>query len=196
MLGAAFLLVAGGAATVAAVDTTGSNISLNGSDTLFDVTQDVIAACKLQFTDFASQNVTYSGGGIGHGCVADGPQQPAGGADVARSQGRQLGEYCATPAPSAAGLTEGLLLGIDGIAIVANTVNSCSDTMGAANGLGKTAAFAVTADGTSTGGTPPTCPGCDGSDFAVRARSSGRCCATSRAAFCRSKHLCARLGPG
>jgi cysteine-rich repeat protein len=159
MLGAAFLLVGAGAATVAAVDTTGSNIALNGSDTLFDVTQDVIAACKLQFGDFASQNITYLGGGSGVGASQMGlnVQQVA-----PMSRALKNSEYCATPAPSGAGLSEGLLVGIDGVAIVANTVNSCADTNGASNGFGKTTSFAVD---TTVPTTPPlggdgTCPGC------------------------------------
>ena len=65
--GAAFLLVGAGAATVAAVDTTGNNIALNGSDTLFDVTQAVISACPTRFGDFTANGITYAGGNLGLG---------------------------------------------------------------------------------------------------------------------------------
>ena len=65
MVGAAFLLAGAGAATTAAAvgtDTTGSGVSaaspfhLNGSDTLHDVTVDVINGCNGTFSDFNSKS--------------------------------------------------------------------------------------------------------------------------------------------
>jgi hypothetical protein len=159
--GAAILLAGVGAAGLAAAaDTTGSNIALNGSDTLFDVTQSVIASCNTAFGDFASQGITYQGGGsgVGAGQMGLNAQQVS-----PMSRALKNSEYCAIAAPAGAGLSEGLLVGIDGVAIVANDTNACS-TSGAANGFGSTAAFAVTNDGTATGGTPATCPGCDGTN--------------------------------
>jgi hypothetical protein len=157
---AAFLVVGAGAATLAAVDTTGSNIALNGSDTLFDVTKQVITSCAAQFSDFTAQNISYLGGGSGVGAgQMDGNTQQI----SPMSRALKNTEFCSIAAPASAGLTEDLLVGIDGVAIVANQTNSCSST--AANGFGSTAAFAVTADGTSTGGAPPTCPGCVGTNY-------------------------------
>src|ERR1700759_2952285 len=69
IVGAAFLLVGAGAGTVTALNTTGNNLQLNGSDTLFDVTTDGIAACKLQFSNFAANKISYKGGGSGVGAA-------------------------------------------------------------------------------------------------------------------------------
>lgn len=148
MASAAFLLVGAGAATLAAVDTTGSNIALNGSDTLFDVTRSVITSCATQFSDFASQNITYLGGGsgVGAGQMDINAQQVS-----PMSRALKTGEYCSPAAPASAGLAEGLLLGIDGVAVVTNTTTSCAAASGAANGLGSPTAMTVTSDGTSTG---------------------------------------------
>jgi hypothetical protein len=159
IVGAAFLLAGAGAATVAAVDTTGSNLALNGSDTLFDVTNAVIASCGTQFSDFSTLGISYLGGGsgVGAGQMDLNAQQIS-----PMSRALKNTEYCAIAAPSAPGLAEGLLVGIDGVAISANQTNSCSSA--SANGFGSTAAFAVTADGTATGGAPATCPGCDASN--------------------------------
>ncbi len=160
--GAAILLAGAGAASLAAaVDTTGSNIALNGSDTLFDVTQSVIASCNTAFGDFSSQGITYLGGGsgVGAGQMAGNLQQVS-----PMSRALKNTEYCSIPSPASPGLAEGLLVGIDGVAVAVNQTNSCSNSASGANGFGTTAAFAVTNDGTATGGTPATCPGCDASN--------------------------------
>ena len=152
IVGAAFLLVGAGAATVAAVDTTGNNIALNGSDTLHDVTTDIIASCGSTFANFAAQNITYPGGGSGVGAVQMG-------ADLQQvspmSRALKNTEYCAIPSPASPGLTADLLVGIDGVAIVANSVSSCTTAadgvtpVAAANGFGKTTSF-TTSTGTYT----------------------------------------------
>jgi hypothetical protein len=164
MVGAAFLLAAAGAATVAAVpsgsDTTGNGLALNGSDTLFDVTNTIIGNCPTQFSDFATHNISYLGGGSGVGSGAMGldTQQIS-----PMSRALKNTEYCAATGNSLeSGKAENLLVGIDGVAIAANQTNSCSSS--AANGFGSGAAFAVTSDGTATGGTPASCPGCDASN--------------------------------
>jgi RHS repeat-associated protein len=154
VVAAGVLLVGAGATAVAGTDTTGSNIALNGSDGLARVTQAVIASCAAQFGDFADQNITYLGGGSGAGVgkmIADNQQI------APMSRALSSDEYCG----SSSGLAENLLIGLDGVAVVANEANSCSVTT--ANGVGSATAFTVTSDGTSTGGAPPTCPGCDGS---------------------------------
>jgi hypothetical protein len=157
ILGATFLLAGAGAALVAAAEPGGNGIALNGSDTLFDVTTSVLASCATQFSDFTANAITYQGGGSGVGAGAQGlgTQQIA-----PASRAYKNSEYCAIPGATAAG-TESLMVGIDGLAILANQTNSCSSS--AANGAGTNSAFAVTADGTAAGGAPATCPGCDAS---------------------------------
>ncbi len=149
MIGAAFLLVGAGAATVAAVDTTGNNIALNGSDTLLDVTRDVITSCTAAFPDFASKAITYQGGGSGTAAI----QMQANNQQLGpMSRALRNTEYCSgLTAPGNPGLAAGLLVGIDGVSLLANTVTSCTETTAVANGFGKTTAFNVTSDGTATG---------------------------------------------
>jgi hypothetical protein len=178
MVGAVFLLAGAGAATTAAAvgtDTTGSGVSaaspfhLNGSDTLHDVTVDVINGCNGTFSDFNSKFLTYDGGGSGVGAGQLGQ-----GAQALAPMSRALkpgagGEYCAVAAQvystgtvtSSPSLTEALLVGIDGVAIAANTTNSCSSS--SATQFGATSGFQVFNDGLT--GTPATCPGCSGTTY-------------------------------
>jgi hypothetical protein len=160
--GAAFLLLGAGAATVAAADTTGSNLALNGSDTLFDVTNSILASCSGAFSDFTSNAITYQGGGSGVGAG----QQDINAQQIApSSRAYKNSEYCSIAAPASPGASEGLLVGIDGVAIVVNTANSCSAS--ASNQIGVGVTMSVTTDGTAAGATPPpTCPGCSGSSYA------------------------------
>jgi hypothetical protein len=155
---AAFSAVAFGAAGLAAVDTTGSNLALNGSDDLLDVTRQVMTQCASQFSDFTSQNLSYLGGGSSVGA-----KQLIFNAQQVSPMTRALtyNEFCGATAPGSPGLTESLLVGLDGVAVLANTTNSCSSS--AAAGLGSSTSFPVTNDGTSSGGAPATCPGCDAS---------------------------------
>jgi hypothetical protein len=165
--GAALLLAGAGAAGLAAAaDTNGGGIAMNGSDTLFEVTNDVFSACGAVFPDFSSNNLTYLGGGsgVGAGNMNLGLQ-----AVSPMSRALKNSEFCTptasvytsplTPVPAAPGLTAGLLVGLDGVTISANQVMTCSSA--AANGVGG-ASMAVTADGTGTPATnpPATCPGC------------------------------------
>lgn len=166
MVSAAFLLVGAGAVTVAAGP--GDNIALNGSDTLFDVTQQVMTSCGAQFPDpttgFNTRGITYKGGGSGVGAG----QMDLGAQHVSpMSRALKNSEYCSFSGAAATGgaspgLAEDLLVGIDGVAIVADQTNSCSSS--AANGFGTSVAFAVTNDGTATGAAPSSCPGCDASN--------------------------------
>ena len=147
------LVVGAGAANLAAaVDTTGSNIALNGSDTLFDVTQSVLASCNTAFADFSTQGITYLGGGSGVGAGAMGlnTQQVS-----PMSRALQSTEYCSIASPASPGLAEGLLVGIDGVAVTANQTNSCSDSISGANGFGSSSTMTVLSGGTgaATGAT-------------------------------------------
>ena len=163
MMGAALLLAGAGAAglAAAATDTNGSGLSLNGSDTLFDVTNAVISSCNTQaFNTDSTGGDKYLGGGSGVGAG-----QMLGLAGVAQqavspmSRALKNSEFCglATTAygtvAEGAGKSEGLLVGIDGVAISANQTNSCSSS--AANGFGASTAMAVLAggNGTATGAT-------------------------------------------
>jgi ABC-type phosphate transport system substrate-binding protein len=119
--GAAILLAGVGATTAAAV-TSGNNLALNGSDTLYDVTRDVITACGTQFpgaSGFASKGITYVGGGSGVGAG----QMDLGAQDIApMSRAMKSGEFCSlTPADAS-----DLLVGIDGVAIVTSKNSNCS----------------------------------------------------------------------
>ena len=64
-------------------------------------------------------------------------------------------EYCSIALPASPGLTEGLLVGIYGIAIAANQTNSCSDSTSGANGFGSSSSMTVLSSGTgaATGAT-------------------------------------------
>lgn len=121
--GAAILLAGVGATTAAAV-TSGNNLKLNGSDTLFDVTRDVITACGTQFpgsNGFATKGITYEGGGSGVGAGQLGLQNQ----EIApMSRALKSGEFCGLTPQFAADL----LVGIDGVAFVTSKSSSCSTT--------------------------------------------------------------------
>jgi hypothetical protein len=162
-------------AAAVGTDTTGNGTSatapfhLNGSDTLHDVTVDIMNGCPATFSDFNSHFLTYDGGGSGVGAG-----QMQAGAQAFSPTSRALnggtsGEWCAVTASvystntvtASAAATQAILVGIDGVAIVANTTNSCS-TGSVATQFGATTAFPVFNDGLT--GTPATCPGCDSSN--------------------------------
>jgi hypothetical protein len=153
LMGATFLLL-GGAGAVGALD----NLSLKGSDTLFDVTQDVLAACPAA----TAANTLYIGTGSSAGEAA-----MAAGAQTVASMSRFLnpivgvcnGAPSGTPGfvTGAGGSTaEGLIIGLDGIAIVAGAPNATA--CGGALAFSTTRSFAVT---DSTGAAVNDCSGCD-----------------------------------
>ncbi|HXJ18635.1 MAG TPA: hypothetical protein VMT03_00265 [Polyangia bacterium] len=163
LAGAALLLAGAGAAGLAAAgtDTNGTGLILNGSDTLFDVTnQDVFSACATAFSgDWATSPITYQGGGsrVGAGNMDQGIQ-----AISPMSSALNSGEFCSTistatvysPAvQNSPGLTSGLLVGLDGVALAANQVMSCSSS--AANQVGASVAMHILTggNGADTGAT-------------------------------------------
>jgi hypothetical protein len=165
MVTASFLLVGAGAAALAALEPGGgNNLALNGSDTLFEVTQNIITSCTAQFSDFATNKVTYLGGGsgVGAGQMGLGVQELS-----PMSRAMKNSEYCTAGATAvsegaAASNAEALLVGIDGVAITANKTNSCqtdatANPSGGAVGLGA-ASFQVA-------GTP--CHGCTGTTYTL-----------------------------
>jgi hypothetical protein len=142
MAGAAFLLVGGGAFVVgAAPDLTGNNIALNGSDTIFEVTQEVLANCP----GVVGSGDTYVGGGsgVGAGQMDLNQQQIA-----PMSRALKSSEFCSisldldndptTPAVPVIGTTEGLIIALDGVGMFANTNTSCAGT-----GINQTGTIAV-----------------------------------------------------
>jgi ABC-type phosphate transport system substrate-binding protein len=156
MIGAALLLAGAGAASLAAAanDTNGNGLALNGSDTLFDVTTSVITTCSAQsFNTDSTGGDTYKGGGSG---VGAGQMLGTGGiaqqALSPMSRAFKNTEFCATSSTAygsvtmAPGKAEGLLVGIDGVAIAANQTNSCSGTV--ANGFGAGVAMSIQTGGT------------------------------------------------
>ena len=170
--GATFLLVGAGAVAVSAAtvqDTTGSNFHLNGSDTLFKVTQDILTACPTAIAD----GIGYDGGGsgVGEGAMDKDFQQVS-----PMSRALKAGAYCNNSIDynnntsdgnelNVTTTTEDLMVGLDGIVVEANSVNACSN--GLVNATTGTT-FQVT---DSTGTAVTSCPGCDGSGHYTLASS-------------------------
>jgi ABC-type phosphate transport system substrate-binding protein len=124
--GATFLLLGAGAAAVGAADTNGDNLALNGSDTLFKVTNDVINTCSAQLS---GHGISYVGGGSGVGAGAMGAN-PANQKIAPMSRPLKKAEYCALSANGSANTaTEGLLLGLDGVSNMVGTQNACSNNL-------------------------------------------------------------------
>ena len=154
IVGATFLLFSGGAAAVGALD----NIALKGSDTLEHVTGDVLAACP----GATAANITYLGTGstAGENAMAAGSQMVA---PMSRylnaTQGVCNGAPSGTPgfvAGAGASTAEGLVVGLDGVSIVAGQTNAAACGSGLA--FSSTRSFAVT---DSTGAPVIDCSGCD-----------------------------------
>jgi hypothetical protein len=127
------LLVAASASAVAASDITGNNVALNGADSLFNVTQDVLSMCPGAY----GRNIQHLGGGSSvavtqmiHSNQRIAPLGRAIKDTEYCSVGTQVGVPVSSPAN-----TEALLLGVDGISLLANTATTCSSTT--ANGVGR-----------------------------------------------------------
>ena len=154
IMGATFLLVGGSAASVGALD----NLALKGSDTLEHITKDVLAACP----GASAGGVSYVGTGssTGENAMTAGLQTVA---PMSRFLNPTAGVCDGPPAsspggvPGAGGVTaEGLLIGLDGIAIVAGKAN--------AEACGGSLAFSTqrTFNVTDAAGQPVlNCSGCD-----------------------------------
>jgi hypothetical protein len=138
LAGSLLLLAGAGAAAVAAAgnDTNGNNLVLNGSDTLFQVTQEILLACPNAY----QRGIFYLGGGSEVGIN----QQQINNQRVSpSSRSLKSTEYCRLGTSTNPGgpvadpaNTEALLLGVDGIAMIANKDTSCSDP--SVNGVGAT----------------------------------------------------------
>ncbi|HEY4184377.1 MAG TPA: hypothetical protein VGP07_04875 [Polyangia bacterium] len=143
IFGATVLLVGAGAPAVWAAngpDTTGNSIALQGSDTLEEVTKAILAACP----GATGAGITYAGGGSGTGETAMSTNPPT---QKEAPMSRFINASTATCAFSST--MEGLVIGLDGLAVVAGTANAGAKCGGA---LAKdTVSFSVTGS----------CPGCD-----------------------------------
>jgi hypothetical protein len=125
------VVIVAGAAAVSGMEPAGTNIALNGSDTLFAATIDVLTSCGVSFSDFGAQAISYAGGGSDLG----GSQMLLDRQRIAPMH-RTLasGEVCGADQAT----TEGLMLGLDGIDVLANTAATCANTgalAGVANDL-------------------------------------------------------------
>lgn len=141
LAGATFLVLGVGGATNAF-----AQLQLRGSDTLEDVTKDAISAAGL------TAAITYLGGGSGAGEAA-----MVGGTQHVAPMSREIGAALCTAA------SQQLLIGLDGIAVVAgsqtggdslsataSTADDCSDTI--SGGATLTVAGCTANDGCATAG--------------------------------------------
>ncbi len=139
--GAAFLVLGLGGASNAF-----AQLQLRGSDTLEDVTKDALTAANL------NAQITYLGGGSGAGEAA-----MVGGTQVISPMSREIGAALCKPA------SQQLLIGLDGLAVVAGsqtggdstnstapTTDDCSDTI--SGGVTLTVPTCVANDGCTTAG--------------------------------------------
>jgi hypothetical protein len=117
---ATFLLVGAGASTVWAAngpDTTGNNIALQGSDTLEEVTKAVLTdpTCAASLTGLG---ISYAGGGSGTGETAMSTVPPT---QMVAPMSRffNTGAGVCAKGPTA----QGLVIGLDGLAMVASQKN-------------------------------------------------------------------------
>jgi hypothetical protein len=154
ILSATFLLFGGGTVAVGALD----NLPLKGSDTLEEVTTDVLAACP----GATSHGVSYQGTGstAGENAMTAGTQTVA---PMSRFLNLTAG-VCNGPPPGSPGFVagagastaEGLVIGLDGVAIVAGQANATACGGGLAFSAARS--FQVT---DSTGAPVINCSGCD-----------------------------------
>jgi hypothetical protein len=154
IMGATFLLFGSGATAVGALD----NIALKGSDTLEHITNDVLAACP----GATAGSISYVGTGStsGENAMSAGTQTVA---PMSRFLNATVG-VCNGPPMSSPGFVpgagattaEGLVIGLDGLSIVAEAASAAACGGGLAYSSGRS--FPVT----DTAGNPVIgCSGCD-----------------------------------
>ncbi len=154
IMSATFLLFGGGAAAVGALD----NLALKGSDTLEHITADVLAACPGATA--AGTSYVGTGSTAGENAMSAGTQTVA---PMSRFLNPTAGVCNGPPSGSvgfvagAGGVTaEGLVIGLDGLSIVAGQANAAACGGGLAFSAAKS--FAVT---TAAGAAVIDCSGCD-----------------------------------
>jgi hypothetical protein len=152
IVGATFLLVGAGAAATGAAVYTGDNVSMVGSDSMFNVVNDVMNACSIRFPDFPNHNLMSVGGGADAAVNDMGINEQQIGP---LSRALASDEYCRVTldpdgsGPQGAipiqGTTESLLVGLDGVAVIGNAATTC-----APNGVATGGTFALSGGGTYT----------------------------------------------
>lgn len=121
---ATFLLLGAGAVAVGAAEPGGDNIALNGSDTIKQVTLDVIGQCDgthgAKNGNVTGHGISYLGGGsgVGEAQMQSNSQQMA-----PMSRALKNTAYCGT---STQNQTNALVIAVDGVSVMANTANACS----------------------------------------------------------------------
>jgi hypothetical protein len=142
MIGTAtFLLVGAGASTVWAAnppDTTGNNIALQGSDTLEEVAKDVLSNCP----GATSLGITYAGGGSGTGETAMSTNPPT---QMIAPMSRFFNTGAGVCAQGAS--AQGLVIGLDGLSVVASQTNgqtACGGALAASGSFSYTDATGTT----------------------------------------------------
>jgi hypothetical protein len=157
IVGATFVVFAAGASAVGALD----NVALQGSDTLEQLTNQVLAVCP----GATMNGISYRGGGSttgGNAMIA--------GTQTVSPQSRALTPAEGCHAQGNNGLdSEGLVIALDGLSILTASSTGGMCAGGLAFSTGKT--FPVTVGGT-VGGTPVVnCTGCDAGTNNYRLRS-------------------------
>jgi hypothetical protein len=146
IIGATFVLLSAGASSVGAL----SGVALQGSDTLEQITKDVLDQCPAAKN--APGSITYAGGGSttgGNAMIA--------GSQTVSPQSRPLStsEGC-SGGGAVKGTAEGLAIALDGLSIVA------ASSVGAACPAGLAFSNANVVDVVDSSGNPAVgCPGCD-----------------------------------
>jgi ABC-type phosphate transport system substrate-binding protein len=130
---ATFLLLGAGAVAVGAAEPGGNNLALTGSDTLFAVTQNIISTCDGQIHNglaaagnLAGTGITYLGGGsgVGAGNMDLGNQQLS-----PMSRSLKNSEYCNNGTIASQSTTNAIMVGVDGVSVLANAAQSCSQDL-------------------------------------------------------------------
>ena len=129
--GATVLVVGATASTAWAVngpDTTGNNIALQGSDTLEEVTKDLILDPTCAAT-LVGLGITYAGGGSSTGETAMSTNPPT---QMEAPMSRFLGNTAAICGNKTT--AQGLVIGLDGLSILAKDSIAAASCGGAHNG--------------------------------------------------------------
>lgn len=145
---ATFLVVAFGAGVVAALD----NVALRGSDTLEDLTKQVLAQCP----GASSAGITYLGGGS-----SAGEDALRTGAQTVSPMSRFLQSQRTCAVAGGAARAEGLVVALDGLAITADE-ESAAGCGGVAFSTSKSVAVSD-----SNGVAGLQCPGCAGATYNI-----------------------------
>jgi hypothetical protein len=135
----AFLIAAATTGNAAGSEPSGNGIALNGADTLFNVTQELLIDCQTKFPDFVTAGLSYLGGGSGLGAA-----QMRVDAQRIAPMVRPLrnSEFCGADQST----TEALAVGLMSVAVLANQATTCGFGAGGDPNLLPASANGVAAD--------------------------------------------------